>query len=84
MRNMAEGLLDGPEGLERYKINQLPDTAYYIPDFISEDEEEILLSKVSSLSVLSHGARKFMGDKRVELIFARVTNTDTDIVCSSP
>lgn len=84
MRNMAEGLLDGSGGLERHKINQLPDTAYYIPDFISEDEEGILLSKVSSLSVLTHEARKFVGDKRVELMFARVTNTGTDNVCSSP
>lgn len=54
MGNTAEGLLDGPGGLERYKINQLPDTAYYIPNFISEDEEEMLLSKVGSLSVLTH------------------------------
>ncbi|KMQ48893.1 hypothetical protein A7C99_5852 [Trichophyton rubrum] len=46
---MAEGLLDGSGGLERHKINQLPDTAYYIPDFISEDEEGILLSKITSV-----------------------------------
>ncbi|KAK2857290.1 hypothetical protein FQN49_004853, partial [Arthroderma sp. PD_2] len=35
--------------LEKYRINQLPETAYYIPEFISEDEEEKLLNKIRSV-----------------------------------
>lgn len=41
--------LDGvslPSVLEQAKIACLPATAYYIPDFIGEQEEEILLDKV--------------------------------------
>jgi alkylated DNA repair protein alkB family protein 6 len=41
--------LDGvslPSVLERAKIACLPSTAYYIPDFIGEQEEKIILDKV--------------------------------------
>lgn len=37
-----------PEAFERARITRLPATAYYIPNFISEDEEKILLDKVCS------------------------------------
>ncbi|EFQ98042.1 hypothetical protein MGYG_01080 [Nannizzia gypsea CBS 118893] len=49
MRNMMEGPLNNPEGLESYRISQLPDAAYYVPNFISEGEEEILLNKIASV-----------------------------------
>lgn len=32
--------------LEAARIKSLPDTAYYIPEFITEEEEERLLQKV--------------------------------------
>lgn len=35
-----------PSSLASYKINSLPATAYYIPDFITEDEERTILDKV--------------------------------------
>jgi len=37
-----------PPSLEYARIHDLPSTAYYIPDFISEDEECSILSKVRS------------------------------------
>jgi hypothetical protein len=33
--------------LEQYRVEGLPPTAYYIPNFITEHEEEYLLQKVS-------------------------------------
>lgn len=36
--------------LEAARITSLPDGAFYISDFISEDEEEWLLQKVSCLT----------------------------------
>lgn len=35
-----------PSTLELAKISRLPATAYYIPNFISEEEEKVLLDKV--------------------------------------
>ena len=35
-----------PASLEDAKITRLPSTAYYIPNFISEEEERLLLDKV--------------------------------------
>lgn len=35
-----------PMTLETAKIKSLPDSAYYIPDFITAEEEERLLQKV--------------------------------------
>lgn len=35
-----------PNALDCARIPRLPATAYYIPDFISEDEETLLLDKV--------------------------------------
>ncbi|KAJ4391849.1 hypothetical protein N0V93_005469 [Gnomoniopsis smithogilvyi] len=37
-----------PDTLDHARISRLPATAYYIPDFISEAEEKIILDKISS------------------------------------
>ncbi|KAF4983341.1 hypothetical protein FZEAL_1233 [Fusarium zealandicum] len=37
-----------PPSLEHAKIDALPQTAYYIPNFISEEEEQMILNRVSS------------------------------------
>jgi alkylated DNA repair protein alkB family protein 6 len=37
-----------PSSLEKAKIQGLPHTAFYIPDFISHDEEQAILSKIAS------------------------------------
>lgn len=36
-----------PTSLEESRITTLPEFAYYIPDFISEEEEQAILHKVS-------------------------------------
>jgi alkylated DNA repair protein alkB family protein 6 len=36
-----------PASLEACRINALPPAAYYIADFISEEEEEAILHKVA-------------------------------------
>ena len=38
-----------PTSLEQAKISKLPSCAYYIPNFISGDEETVLLDKVGTL-----------------------------------
>lgn len=35
-----------PDTLDHARVSCLPATAYYIPDFISEAEEKIILEKV--------------------------------------
>ncbi|CAD5118476.1 DgyrCDS7178 [Dimorphilus gyrociliatus] len=35
--------------LEEFRLKSAPDTIYYIPNFISEDEEEFLLRKVNNV-----------------------------------
>jgi alkylated DNA repair protein alkB family protein 6 len=35
-----------PSSLEAAKITSLPPTSYYLPNFISEDEERMILDKV--------------------------------------
>ncbi|KAJ3469213.1 hypothetical protein MRS44_003278 [Fusarium solani] len=37
-----------PPSLDHARITTLPQTAYYIPDFISEEEERMILDKISS------------------------------------
>ncbi|QPC64807.1 hypothetical protein HYE67_007038 [Fusarium culmorum] len=37
-----------PESLQHARITSLPQTAYYIPNFISEEEEQMILDKISS------------------------------------
>ena len=37
-----------PESLEDARIKELPSDAFYIPDFITPDEEEQILKKVQS------------------------------------
>ncbi|RSL71265.1 hypothetical protein CEP51_012081 [Fusarium floridanum] len=37
-----------PPSLDHARITSLPQTAYYIPDFISEEEERMILDKISS------------------------------------
>jgi alkylated DNA repair protein alkB family protein 6 len=39
-----------PASLEKVRIKQLPSSAYYVADFISEQEEQVLLDKVGSRS----------------------------------
>lgn len=34
------------DAFEKYKVASLPATAYYIPDFITKDEEELLISQI--------------------------------------
>lgn len=46
----AAGCSDGdarlPVSLDTAKITSLPATAYYLPNFISEEEERMILDKV--------------------------------------
>jgi hypothetical protein len=55
-----------PSSLEKAKIQGLPHTAFYIPDFISHDEEQAILSKVGcetlwpSLSLLADSLGRHM------------------------
>lgn len=37
-----------PSSLEQAKVQKLPSSAFYIPDFISEDEERVILDKIAS------------------------------------
>lgn len=37
-----------PPSLEQAKVRSLPSSAFYIPDFISEDEERVFLDKIAS------------------------------------
>lgn len=39
-----------PLSLDHARITTLPQTAYYIPDFISEEEERMILDKVCGLA----------------------------------
>jgi alkylated DNA repair protein alkB family protein 6 len=58
----AAGCSDGdarlPSSLDAAKITSLPATAYYLPNFISEEEERMILDKVrpSRRLVLSNPA----------------------------
>ena len=36
-----------PASLEDAKVRNLPNTAYYLPEFITKDEEDILIERVS-------------------------------------
>jgi hypothetical protein len=45
--------LDLPESLDHAKILALPNTAYYLPNFITEDEERAILEKVRATRTLS-------------------------------
>ena len=40
-----------PVSLDDSRITSLPEFAYYIPDFISEEEEQAILHKVSPTTV---------------------------------
>jgi len=40
------GLTNLPTCLENVKIKSMPNSAYYVADFISQEEEEIILNKV--------------------------------------
>jgi alkylated DNA repair protein alkB family protein 6 len=39
-----------PACLEEARIKSLPSSAFYIPDFISQEEEQVLLNKVFNTS----------------------------------
>lgn len=45
---MASSQFNLPPSLEASRITGLPPSAYYIADFISEEEEQKILEKVSS------------------------------------
>jgi alkylated DNA repair protein alkB family protein 6 len=45
-----------PATLEASRINALPPVAYYIADFISEDEEQAILHKVARRASLGLAA----------------------------
>jgi alkylated DNA repair protein alkB family protein 6 len=49
MSNQTSKLIHLPASLESVKIKSLPDSAYYVADFLSEAEEEAILKKVSSI-----------------------------------
>jgi alkylated DNA repair protein alkB family protein 6 len=40
-------LISLPAALEDVKINSIPSSAFYIANFITEEEEQVLLNKVS-------------------------------------
>ncbi|PHH88372.1 hypothetical protein CDD83_7617 [Cordyceps sp. RAO-2017] len=42
---MDDGL---PSSLEAARVDGLPSTAYYIPDFITEEEERLMLAKIAA------------------------------------
>lgn len=46
-----------PLSLEDARIKHLPHAAFYIPDFITEEEEQLLLNKVPSKLIPS----RFLG-----------------------
>jgi alkylated DNA repair protein alkB family protein 6 len=41
------GKSESAEGLQKYKIDSLPPDFYYIPNFITVEEEASILQKVS-------------------------------------
>lgn len=50
--NLPPGVLL-PSSLQQAKVSRLPATAYYIPNFISEEEEKIILDKVRLPPILA-------------------------------
>lgn len=44
--NPAQASVVLPPNLDAAKINTLPASAYYIPNFISAEEEQLILDKV--------------------------------------
>lgn len=43
-----------PASLSEFAIRSLPDMAYYIPNFITQAEEEVILDKVLDLKPMLH------------------------------
>jgi len=43
-------LITMPDCLEDYRIKSLPGSAYYVPNFVTEEEERVLLNKVGNHS----------------------------------
>lgn len=41
-----------PSSLEHARITSLPQAAYYIPNFITEEEEKMILDKVCLYSIV--------------------------------
>lgn len=54
----ARGIGDAwlPSSLEAARITSLPSTAYYLPNFISEEEERLILDRVRCCVVAMTGA----------------------------
>jgi hypothetical protein len=44
--------------LERYRIPEMPEAMYYIPDFISTDEEKHITDSVSRIHISQYGHRE--------------------------
>ncbi|KAI0834968.1 hypothetical protein F5Y06DRAFT_146284 [Hypoxylon sp. FL0890] len=47
-KSTTSGSLTLPDSLDQVRITGLPPTAYYISDFITQEEEEAILDKISS------------------------------------
>lgn len=47
MSDHQNPVIGSTAGLEEFRIQSLPSAAYYIPDFITKEEEKIILNKVS-------------------------------------
>lgn len=55
-----DGLIELPCSLDDAKIKSLPASAYYIPNFISLEEEQTILRKVGSLFPASDYSKTIM------------------------
>lgn len=69
-----------PTSLERVKVAGLPATAYYISDFISEDEEEFILGKVRSRDAIDgdcYSDEPSLMQPRVRLLLRRSQGGNT-------
>lgn len=48
MESQAQSQIRQPSSLEQARIHGLPSTAFYIPDFISEEEEQAILRGINT------------------------------------
>ncbi|WPG98859.1 Hypothetical protein R9X50_00165700 [Acrodontium crateriforme] len=64
--------------IEEYRIHDAPPTMYYIPDFISEDEEQHILSSIPSNRWIN------LSHRRLQAIPARLSATNTLLASPLP
>lgn len=57
-----------PSALDQARVTRLPSTAYYIPDFISEEEEQLLLDKVRPFSSRLDMIGRYSHKTRLDLL----------------